>query len=385
MPSPIIFDMQGGIAGDMVVAAALDLGVDQALFKSELRKLGLEFEVLIGKADRGGIHASTFSVQYPHQHHHRGLTDILAIIAKSGLADPVKETASRIFTRLAEAEARVHGSAVDKVHFHEVGAVDAIVDITGAALAFHLLGASEFYLTPFPFGHGTVKTAHGVLSLPAPATVELTKGFAVRRLDVEGELVTPTGAAIATALAAGPASALGGHACRAAGYGAGTKDFPGLPNVLRLLLCERGGTGEERVAEIQTNMDDAPGEIVGRALEALMAAGALDVYTSPVGMKKGRPGVLLTVLCRPADRDRLSKMLLKETGSIGLRYCEKERLCLKRTAGEVETRFGKVRTKIIDMFGESLVTPEYESCREAAQKAGVTVREIYAAVTAAKH
>jgi uncharacterized protein (TIGR00299 family) protein len=376
----LLFDILSGISGDMTVAAALSLGIKEKEFKKELKKLNLDFSVKIGKTRKCGIQALTFSVKYPKQKVHRHLHQIVKIINQSGLDTQVKNRSEAIFARLAEAEARVHNIDVNKVHFHEVGAVDAIVDIVGASLAFSLLGADAFYTTPFTFGHGHVKCDHGVMGVPVPATVELTKGFPQKRLDVAGELVTPTGAAIVTTLAQ-PVSRLGSYVTQNAGYGAGSKDLKDMPNVLRLLLGESDKGQAEQVVEIQTNVDDVTGEVVGRALEKLMESGALDVYTLPIGMKKLRPGILINVLCTVRDREKLSKILIRETGSIGIRYCEKQRICLPRTQGTVKTEWGRVKTKVIDMFGEQWITPEYESCKRVAQKARIPLRQVYAAVS----
>ena len=374
----IIFDISSGIAGDMIVGAAMDLGLDPSLFLSELHQLPLEFNAELTRVQRGAVSAFHFSVTYPKQHLHRHLHPILEIIQKSGLPLPVQKNSSAIFTRLAEAEAKVHGTSIEKVHFHEVGAVDAIVDIVGASLAFNLLDATSFFTTPFTFGHGSIKTEHGVLPLPAPATVALTCGFPAIRLDVEGELVTPTGAAVATTLSR-PVSELGPHRLLKAGYGAGTREIAGMPNVLRLLLVDEAGTcgREERVVELETNVDDASGEVLGRAVEKLFQDGALDVFLTPIQMKKGRPASLITVLAKPEDRERLAKTLLAETGSIGLRISEKERLCLSRSEGRVQTSIGEIRTKVIDFFGEKRMTPEYESVRALSEQTGVPVQEIY--------
>ena len=379
----ILFDMQSGISGDMAVAAALDFGIDEREFRSKLSTLDLKFEITVEKVDRGGIAATRFSVDYPHQHQHRHLSHINDIILRSGLPVAVKERARAIFLRLAEAEAKVDNTAVEKVHFHEVGAVDSIVDIVGASLVYTLIGAEEFFLTPFCFGTGTIKCDHGVMPIPAPATAELTRGFPVRRSTVEAELVTPTGAAIATTLGR-PAAELGEYTISAIGYGAGSREIPGQANVLRILKGDRAPGNGLRVVEMQTNLDDTTGEIVGRTMERLMENGALDAFTTSVGMKKGRPGVLVTVLCQPAEREKLSRILLEETGSIGLRFSEKERICLTRSSGVVATAWGMVKVKVIDLFGEERITPEYESCRQLAIEKGVPVRIIYEEVIRVK-
>ncbi|MFH0921650.1 MAG: nickel pincer cofactor biosynthesis protein LarC [Fibrobacterota bacterium] len=377
----LLFDIQSGISGDMSVAAALGLGIDEALFRAEMKKLGLDFEMETGEVKRQGIAARSFKVRYPEQHTHRHLHHILDIIDKSGLDAAVKKRATGIFSRLAEAEAKVHGTDIDHVHFHEVGAVDAIVDIVGFSLASVMLNVERAFVTPFVFGQGTVKCAHGVMAVPVPAVVELTRNFPSRRVELEGETVTPTGAAIATALAH-PVAGLGTFVAERAGYGAGTQEFPDLPNVLRLLLGRTESGHAERVTELETHVDDASGELIGRAMERLFAAGALDAFTIPVSMKKNRPGVLVTVLCRPADATALSKVLLQETGSIGVRISEKERICLPRSSGSVDTPWGEAKVKIIDMFGENWQTPEYESCREIAEKNGLSVRAVYREVIA---
>jgi len=375
----LIFDIQSGISGDMVLGAALDLGVEQSLLKTQLKSLGLKFEIKSEKIVKKGIASRKFSVNYPAEKKSRHFVEIVEIILKAGLSDAVKKKSIAIFERLADAEAKVHGTTRENVHFHEVGAVDSIVDIVGACIAFDLLDVKKFYVTPFTFGSGTVTTAHGEMAVPVPATVALTQGFPSVRVDATGELVTPTGAAIATTLAR-PVAELGEYISSHVGYGAGSRDTPGRANVLRLILAEPNSVESERVLEIQTNVDDATGEIIARTTEELMRQGALDVFTVPVGMKKGRPGVLITLLCKPGDREKLSKILLLETGAIGLRFSEKERTCLSRRQDEVETEWGKVKVKVVDFYGEDHVTPEYESCKIIAEKANVPVRLVFEAV-----
>jgi uncharacterized protein (TIGR00299 family) protein len=376
----ILFDMQSGVAGDMVCAAALDLGIDVTEFISRIKTLPIKFDITVQKVKRSGLSANYFSVAYPHQHYHRHLKDILEIISKSDLSLKAKERAELIFNRLGAAEAKVHGTTIEHVHFHEVGAVDSIVDIAGAALLFEMAGVERFFTTPFVHGHGTVKTEHGVLGVPAPATLELTRGFESVRLDIQGELTTPTGAAIISSLV-DPSIILGGHKVVAIGYGAGTKELPGMPNVLRLAVVEtEDNSNEESVTLIQTNIDDSTPELIGRALEKLLEEGALDVFSTPISMKKNRPAMMLTVIVKDSDKKRMADILMEETGSIGVRFSHWDRYCLDRKKSEVVTEWGVVQVKVIEMPSGTRITPEYDSCRELSKKSGVSVRRIYEAV-----
>jgi hypothetical protein len=291
----------------------------------------------------------------------------------------------RIFQKLAEAEAKVHGTTVEKVHFHEVGAVDSIADIVGSAIGFDLLGIERVVCSPVPTGRGFIEIAHGRCSIPAPATGELLRGVPVAPLDVEGELTTPTGAAIVAALAEefGPLPAM---TVERIGYGAGQKDFP-QPNILRVLVGETAakpqaagvGATVEAIVLLETNLDDASGQIIGHAVDQLWAAGALDVSITPMQMKKGRPGVLLSVQARPDDAEKLQRILFAETPTLGVRRSIVERTVLSRQTGVVQTAWGTIAGKIAVLpDGTQRFTPEYEVCREVAQRHGASLSEVLA-------
>lgn len=311
------------------------------------------------------------------------LAQVTSLIRRSALPAPVKETAERVYTRLAEAEASVHGTTPDRVHFHEVGAVDSIVDVVGAVYALHLLGVERVVCSPLPNGHGFVRCAHGMMPIPPPATAELLKGCPIRPVDVQGELVTPTGAALVSALATefGPLPAM---TVEAVGYGAGTKDFP-FPNLLRVVIGETVERPREdtRVTLIEANIDDQSPQLYESVSAALFDAGALDVWLTPILMKKGRPAQTLSVLCEPSARERLSGVIFAETTTLGVRYSNWERDCLEREWISVETEWGPVRVKLGKQGGElRTAAPEYEDCRSLAAEASVPVKQVQAAAAA---
>jgi uncharacterized protein (TIGR00299 family) protein len=311
-------------------------------------------------------------------HPHRGLRDILALIQSSELSQRVKEVACAIFTRLGEAEAAVHGTTPDEVHFQEVGAVDALVDIVGAAIGLEALGIEQVIASPLPLGHGWVTCAHGEFPVPAPATARLVAGIPIAETSIEAELVTPTGAAIISTLAAqfGPLPAM---TVRTVGYGAGSHDLP-RPNVLRLFLGEAtpsSASVPEHIIGLETNLDDVPGEVLGYLMDRLFAAGALDVFYSPIQMKKNRPGVLVRVLCAPGDEVICTDLLVRETTTLGVRRLPYERMVLPREVRRVETPYGAVRVKVSRWGEVERAEPEYEDCRLLAGQQGVPLREIY--------
>jgi uncharacterized protein (TIGR00299 family) protein len=310
----------------------------------------------------------------PHRHY----TGIAGMIEESSLPEAVKATAQRIFFRLAEAEARVHGVEIGHVHFHEVGGLDSIVDIVGTAICLHHLGIGEIHASPLPLGRGFVDTAHGRLPVPAPATAELLRGIPVHGNLGEGERVTPTGAAILAALATGFGEPPP-FTVEAVGCGAGDRDFPDTPNVLRVFLGERQvfPAGDE-IMVLETHLDDCNPEILGFLMERLLASGALDAAFSPLQMKKNRPGVRLTVLCPPARLHGLTRMVLTETTAIGVRYYPARRSKLERSEEERDTSLGRVRVKVISEGGVVLrVAPEFEECRRLAEERGVSLAEVY--------
>jgi pyridinium-3,5-bisthiocarboxylic acid mononucleotide nickel chelatase len=379
------FDCFSGISGDMVLGALVDAGADLRTIEAELRKLGLEgWSISAEKVKRGAIFATQVKVGTSEGHHHRGLSIILGRIDKAGLAPRAADRARRIFTRLAEAEAKVHNLPVEEVHFHEVGAVDSIVDIVGAAIAFELLGIDEFACSALDVGAGQVKTAHGLLPVPAPATAELLRGAPLYTSGIARELVTPTGAAIATTLSARYAQ-IPEMTLRAVGYGAGSADLTEKANVLRILIgenatSEAGEHWDAPVSVIETNLDDMSPQIYGYFVERALAAGALDVFSTAVQMKKNRPGVLLTILCDAAHTARLIDLVFRETTTIGVRTYDVRRKVLDRELVPVATPFGEVRMKISRMNGSVLnATPEYEDCQRLAAEKGIPLKQVIAA------
>lgn len=380
------FDCFAGASGDMILGALLDVGVEPEVWQRELNKLNLPgYELKIGRVQKQGIAATTVRVLVSEENRERHLADIEELIGTSQLPTEIKETSRQVFRRLAAAEARVHGTTPDRIHFHEVGGVDAIVDIVGSVVGLQLLGVEEIYASTLPQGHGFVDCAHGRLPLPAPATVELLKGVPVVSRDVEGELVTPTGAAILTTLVKsfGPSPPM---TVEGIGYGAGQRDFS-FPNLLRLLVGTTSPTLDARMETLillEANMDDLNPEFYGHLMERLFAAGALDVYLTPVQMKKNRPGVILSVLCPPAQAETLAALIFAETTTIGLRRQEVQRWALARERVEVETSYGTVGIKVARLGGKTTTaSPEYEDCRRLALESGVPLKKIYAEAEAA--
>jgi uncharacterized protein (TIGR00299 family) protein len=381
------FDCFSGISGDMVLGALVDAGADLRSIEADLRKLGLEgWSISASKVKRDEIFATHVKVETSEDHHHRGLSIILQRIDDAKLAPRAAARASKIFTRLAEAEAKVHQVPVEQVHFHEVGAVDSIVDIVGAALGFELLGIDEFACSAFDVGAGQVNTAHGLLPVPTPATAELLKGAPLFTSGIAKELVTPTGAAIATTLATRYAE-IPEMTLQAIGYGAGSADLKEKANVLRLLIgetavSEPGEYWDAPVTVIETNIDDMSPQLYGYFAERALAAGALDVFSSPVHMKKNRPGLLVTMLSEPHNVSRLIDLTFRETTTIGVRAHEVRRKTLARESVTVETPFGEVRMKISRMHGSVLnATPEYEDCRRIAAQNGIPLKHVLEAAT----
>ena len=384
------FDCFSGISGDMVLGALVDAGAELREIESGLRGLGLEnWSISAEKVQRGAIFATHVKVKSGEEHHHRGLSVILKRIEEAHLAPRAAARATKIFERLAEAEAKVHNIEVEKVHFHEVGAVDSIVDIVGSAIGFELLGIDEFACSRFDVGGGQVKTAHGVLPVPAPATAELLRGAPTYSSGIERELVTPTGAAIATTLAT-RYEEIPPMTLRAIGYGAGSADLKEKANVMRLLIgdsaaaseSEVGGRWDSPVTVIETNLDDMSPQIYGYFAERALAAGALDVFSTPVQMKKNRPGQLVTLLSEPENVTRLIDLIFSETTTIGVRTYDVRRKTLNREFVPVETPLGSVRMKVSRMNGTILnATPEYEDCQRIAAERGVPLKQVIAAAS----
>jgi pyridinium-3,5-bisthiocarboxylic acid mononucleotide nickel chelatase len=367
------FDCFSGASGDMILGALLDAGLSLERLTGELAKLHLShYDVQARKVTRkgiGGTQAVVIVDDHHHRHHHRHLSDIETIIKGSGLDDAVKSRSLAVFRRLGEAEANVHRTTIDAIHFHEVGAMDAIIDVVGAVAGLAAMGIERIFCSPLHVGTGTVECAHGTLPVPAPATAELIRGFPSYSTGVLGELLTPTGAAILTTLSSsfGPMPAM---TLEQIGYGAGTLD-PALPNLLRILTGESGeelhGYEKEQIAVLETNIDDMNPQLYDYLMGRLFEMEAFDVFMSPVQMKKNRPGILLTVTCPPHLVERFTAFLLRETTSIGLRWRVDERLKAHRTIRDVQTPFGVIRCKVAQVDGVIInLAPEYEDCKRAA-------------------
>ncbi len=373
------FDCFSGAAGDMILGAIVAAGLDPEQLRADLARLNLSgYELDIRPVKKQGFAAIKVDVRVQGDHGHRHLHHITKIIDAADLAPAVKEQSTRIFTRLAEAEAKIHGTTIEKVHFHEVGAVDAIVDVVGSVAGLHRLGVDRILCSPIPTGHGTVTCEHGVMPVPAPATAELLVGVPLAPCDEEGELITPTGAAILTTLAGG-FGPIPPMTIEKTGFAAGTRDGRRRPNVLRLILgrAVAGPDEMDEVVLLEANLDDATGEEIGHAVERLFDAGALDVFTTPIQMKKGRPGVLLSVLA-PIEREAgCEAIVLRDTSTFGLRRMLCTRRKLERRHETVATAFGDVRIKL-GLRGQDIVkaAPEYDDCAAAARRAGVPLRSV---------
>jgi uncharacterized protein (TIGR00299 family) protein len=372
----LYFDCFAGASGDMILGAMVAAGVDTVALKGQLGLLSVQgFEIDFVTVNRSGISATHARVQTAHEHAHRHLADILKIIRDSSLGDGVKERAAKIFSRLAEAEAQVHNQPVDHVHFHEVGALDAIVDVVGASICFELLGIERFVCSPLHVGSGTVDMDHGRFPVPPPAVTELLKGAPVYATEIKGELVTPTGAAIITAVC-DEFGALPRMTIQSTGYGAGTREYEKFPNVLRVLVGDDSTSGEdEQLWMMETNIDDLSPQIFAHVMDLAFDLGALDCYFTPIQMKKNRPAILLSVLCRKADQEKLSEMIFKETTTLGLRTYAVGRRALERETVCVETKYGPIDVKVARMKGQVVnKMPEYEQCRQAALRANVPLQ-----------
>ena len=369
------FDAFSGISGDMTVGALLDAGADATALTEALTSLGTGAAFRVEKTKRRGIAASKFHVDTVETKSHRHLPHILKMIDAGQLPERAKKRAAAVFQRLGEAEAKVHDVPIEKVHFHEVGAVDSICDIVGACMGLELLGIDEVYCSAINVGSGTVNTEHGVLPVPAPATAALLTGKPVYSRGPSLELTTPTGAAIVSTLAAGfgPLPPL---RVSASGYGAGDKDFTEHANVLRVLTGETSGALEATtVAVIEANIDDSSPQVLGYTMERLLEAGALDVTLQPVLMKKNRPGTLLRVIAKPENQEALAQLIFTETTTLGLRLYQAERRVKERHIVEVETGHGRIRIKVSE---DGSFAPEYDDCREIAMKTGTPLKEVLA-------
>ena len=368
------FDAFSGIAGDMTVAALIDVGAPSDVLFAGLDSLGTGARFSVERVKRHGIAGTKFNVEFEDGHKHRHLPHIVKMIEASALPEKAKANAIHVFEVLGAAEAQVHGVPIEKVHFHEVGAVDSISDIAGACYGLELLGVESVHCSAVNTGSGTVEADHGVMPVPTPATALLLAGKPAYARGPETELTTPTGAALMAALASG-FGAMPPMRLAAQGFGAGTKDFPEMANLLRVLIGEASGAAESTtVSVLEANIDDCSPQVLGYAMERLFEAGALDVTLSPLVMKKQRPGSLLRVIATPETREALVAIIFNETTTLGLRVYDADRRVQARDFETVETPFGPVRVKV----GEYGASPEYDDCRELALKTGVPLKEILA-------
>jgi uncharacterized protein (TIGR00299 family) protein len=374
-------DCASGISGDMTLGALVDAGVELEALNAGIQTLGLPgVRLVAAPVKKKGFRGTQITVEHEPEHKHRHLHHIAAMIDGSSLSPRQKELAHRIFRRLAEAEAKVHNSTIEKVHFHEVGAVDSIADIVGAAIGWDLLGAERIVASPVPTGTGFVEIAHGRCAIPAPATAELLAGVPLAASNVRCELTTPTGAAILATLvqAYGPLPAM---TIERIGYGAGQKDLDEQANLLRLFVgTSSDGPADEVLWVLETNLDDVSGELVGHAIARLWDAGALDVYTTAIQMKKNRPGITLGVLCQAELVPAIEAILFRETTTLGIRRWQVQRRKLRREKRHVETPWGNVEGMVAWLDASTArFSPEYESCRQIAERSQVPLRDVYEA------
>ena len=376
------FDCFAGAGGDMILGSLLDAGLSVQGLKHEVAKLGLShYDIEVQKVTKRGVGGSQAIVQIHGDYHQplRHLREVEGLIGESDLDDLVKEWSIKVFRRLAAAEATVHRTTVDRIHFHEVGAMDAIIDVVGSIAGMASLGIEQVFCSPLHLGSGTVKCAHGLLPVPAPATAELIKGKPVYSTGVEGELLTPTAAAILTTISSsfGPMPAM---KIDAIGYGAGVSDPP-IPNLLRISVGDREDRVQhlvaERVAVVETNIDDMNPQIYDYLIEKMLAMGALDVFLVPAHMKKNRPATILSVICPPRLLGSIAEFIMRETTSIGLRWRMDDRLKTERHIQEVQTRFGPIRFKVALLGNETVnAVPEYDDCTRVAKEKKIPLKKV---------
>jgi uncharacterized protein (TIGR00299 family) protein len=376
-------DCVGGLAGDMLLGALLDAGGDLDRLRAVPAKLGLDgVAVVVGRVERQGIGALHVEVAGGDDGE-RSWRTIRELLERSSLEDSVRERSLAVFARLAEAEGKVHGVPADEVHFHELGAADTLVDVCGVITLLAGLGVERVVCSPLPVARGLVRAAHGILPLPSPATLELLRGAPLEGVDTPGELVTPTGAALASTLAE-DWGRLPSLVLEQVGYGAGTRDTPDRPNVVRVLLGQEDRAGPGEVVLLETNLDDLNPELIPDAVERCFSAGALDVWTAPVQMKKGRPGLVLSALARPPEERAVATAILEETSALGLRVAHLRRYELEREEREVQVDGGTVRVKLGRLDGRLVnVAPEHDDCAALALRLGRPVKSVWAAALAA--
>lgn len=373
------FDCFAGASGDMILGSLIDVGLDPEYLRSELAKLNLSgYKLNIKKDTKNGISGTKVDVIIEDKHHHRGLGDITKIIDQSNLDSYVKITSKKIFTKLARVEADIHNKSVEEIHFHEVGAVDAIIDITGAVIGFNYLNIDEIHISKIHIGTGTLECAHGTLPVPAPATLKLLKNFTVYSTGIEKELVTPTGAAILSTMAV-RCGCMPEILIKETGFGLGTRDLT-IPNILRFTIGTKTEFSEpDSVQMIETNIDDMNPQFYEHIMEILFNKGAKDVFLTPVIMKKNRPGVVLNVLSAPEKIDELTKIIFDETTTLGVRLSEvKKRKILHREILNVTTPWGKARVKIRTLDNNiKTVAPEYDDCKKLAKENKIPITRVF--------
>ncbi len=375
-------DCFAGASGDMLLGALVDAGLPFDRLKSELSKLGLsDYTISCRTLSKHSISATKIDVDAQEGHVHRHLSDIADILEASSLDQDIKDRALAVFTRLAEAEAQVHGTTVKSVHFHEVGAVDAIVDIVGSVIGLKLLGIERIHCSALSVGTGSTQGSHGAMPIPVPAVVALCANIPLRRTGIPKELLTPTGAALLTTLAESFGQPITFKADQV-GYGAGSRDLDEIPNLLRIEIGDdvtTPGTQTDQVTVLETNIDDMNPEMFGHVSDRLWEAGAKDVYLTPVQMKKGRPGTVITVLCDSEIAHALKIILLTETTTLGVRQTTMVRTILPRKSGVVKTIYGEIKVKLAEIGDRTRVTPEYDDCSRIAREQGISIVEVYAA------
>ena len=378
-------DCASGISGDMTLGALVDVGVDLKEMQHGIDSLGLpSCQLVAEEVKKAGFRALQIRVNHEPEHAHRHLHNIVDMIDRGSISERAKNLAKQIFQAIGQAEAKVHGTTIEKVHFHEVGAVDSIADVVGAAIGFDFLDVDLVVASPIPTGSGFIEIAHGRTSIPAPATAEILAGVPLEECAIQGELTTPTGAAIVKTLCSefGPIPAMN---IESIGYGAGERDYDTHPNLLRMILGNTTDSFDlDTVWLIETNLDDASGEMIGHAMDKLLAAGALDVYTTPIGMKKTRPGITLATIARATEVEQLETILFNETTTLGVRRTRVARHVLPRTEHAVETPLGRVVGKLARLPGGGMrFAPEFESARALADAQGVSLTEVYSAAQSA--
>jgi hypothetical protein len=379
MNKTLYFDCFAGASGNMILGGLVALGVDEKELVKQIKLLNIsDFEIEISTANKSGISAVHAKVIVPHEHAHRHLRDIEKIITDSQLSDKIKQRAIQIFTRLAEAEAKIHGIVVNKVHFHEVGAMDAIIDVVGACIGFERLGIEKFACSKIHVGSGFAKMAHGKFPIPPPAVAELLQGIPIYSTEIEGELCTPTGAAIISTLSE-TYGEINDLKTEKIGYGAGTRDYADFPNVIRLMLGEvesrESRVESKRLILLETNLDDTTGQVLGFVMDKAFELGALDCWFTPIQMKKNRPATMISILCEYQNRQKLTELLYLETTTLGVRVREIERDCLERKFVKVKTQFGEIDVKIGLLDGKKVnAMPEFEQLKRIATKKNLPLK-----------